>query len=110
LECDASLPPVLADRDRLEQVLVNLLGNALTYTERGSITLKAWTQDRQMWIAVIDTGVGIAPEDLLYVFDRFWRSGSAREKMDRDRWQKPQKYSKRLPYLTTKLCQYGVSI
>lgn len=80
LECSPSLPAILADIDRLEQVLINLLGNALTYTEMGSITLKAWTQKRQIWLAVIDTGTGIASEDLPHIFDRFWRSGSARER------------------------------
>jgi hypothetical protein len=78
LHCSPHLPPVLADNDRLEQILVNLVGNALTYTEKGSITLKAWTENQQIWIAVIDTGVGIAPEDLPHIFDRFWRSGNAR--------------------------------
>lgn len=78
LECSSELPLVLADGDRLEQVLVNLLGNALTYTEKGSITLKAWIEEKKLWIAVIDTEPGIAAQDLSHVFERFWRSGSAR--------------------------------
>ena len=83
LECPPSLPPVLADLDRLEQVLVNLIGNALSYTEKGLITIRAWTENRQIWIAVIDTGQGIAPEDLPHVFERFWRSGSASARNNR---------------------------
>ncbi len=85
LECTDQLPMVLADIDRVEQVLVNLIGNALTYTEKGSITVKAWTEPEggkvlvpRLWIAVTDTGVGIAPEDLPHVFDRFWRAEKSR--------------------------------
>ena len=80
LECSPQLPPVSADFDRLEQVLVNLIGNAITYTEHGSITVRAWIAKHQAWVAVIDTGEGIAPEDLSHIFERFWRSGRARER------------------------------
>jgi len=77
LDCPP-LPPVLADLDRTEQVLVNLLGNALRYTSHGSITIRAGAEARKLWIAVIDTGIGIAPEDLSRVFERFWRAEPAR--------------------------------
>jgi signal transduction histidine kinase len=77
LECPPQLPPVLADIDRVEQVLVNLLGNALTYTDTGSVTVRAWAEPDKLWVAVIDTGSGIAPEELPHVFERFWRSTRA---------------------------------
>lgn len=85
LECPEKLPPVLADIDRLEQVLVNLIGNALTYTKEGSITVRAWAEMERvngrvprLWIEVADTGVGIATEDLPHVFERFWRAEKSR--------------------------------
>lgn len=83
LECPTELPLVLADRERLEQILVNLLGNAVSYTERGFIVLRVWQSGVRVYIAVSDTGHGIAPEDLPHVFERFWRSGIARERNSR---------------------------
>jgi hypothetical protein len=85
LECPQQLPLVLADIDRVEQVLVNLIGNALSYTKAGSITVRAWTESQgtnvrspRLWIAVTDTGIGIAPEDVRHVFERFWRAEKSR--------------------------------
>jgi signal transduction histidine kinase len=81
LDCPSDLPPALADPERVEQVLVNLLGNALRYTSEGSITIHAWNTPDKIWIAVIDTGQGIAAEDLPHVFDRFWRSDRSRDRL-----------------------------
>ncbi|MBD2563211.1 sensor histidine kinase [Nostoc sp. UIC 10607] len=80
LQCPSVLPPVLADIDRTEQVLVNLLGNAVRYTNEGLITVRAGTEASQLWIAVIDTGIGIAPENLPHVFERFWRADQSRDR------------------------------
>ncbi len=78
LDCPADLPEVWADGDRTEQILINLLGNAIRHTVAGSITLKAWPDDKRVWIAVIDTGCGLSASELPHVFERFWRSAKAR--------------------------------
>ncbi|AVH73080.1 sensor histidine kinase [Nostoc sp. 'Lobaria pulmonaria (5183) cyanobiont'] len=80
LQCPSVLPPVLADIDRTEQVLVNLLGNAVRYTNEGSITIGVGIEASQLWIAVSDTGIGIAPENLPHVFERFWRADQSRDR------------------------------
>ncbi|MEP7289051.1 MAG: HAMP domain-containing sensor histidine kinase [Chloroflexota bacterium] len=74
------LPKVLADSDRVAQILRNLLVNALRYTE-GCITVSSTLIEPSMvCISVTDTGKGIAPEELLHVFDRFYRGDKSRER------------------------------
>lgn len=81
LECPVDLLPALADPERVEQVMVNLLGNALRYTDTGSITVRAWNEPGKLWIAVKDTGQGIAAKDLPHVFERFWRADRSRDRL-----------------------------
>jgi len=79
IECPPDLPPVLADRARLEQVLVNLVHNAIKFTPAGGeILLLAEAASDGMRFAVRDTGVGIPAEDLPRVFERFYKSDRAR--------------------------------
>lgn len=80
LESPPQLPLVMADIDRTEQILVNLIGNAVRYTPTGSITIRAWAEPRKLWIAAIDTGIGIATSDLPHVFERFFRADRDRNK------------------------------
>ncbi len=74
------LPLVLADRQRLAQVLLNLVRNAITYTPAGgivSISLER-ANSAQLALTVADTGIGIPPEDLERVFERFYRTDASR--------------------------------
>lgn len=67
-------PSVWADRDRVEEVLTNLLENAYKYTEEGTeITVEAGVADDYMIVSVSDQGEGISPQDLQRIFDKFYR-------------------------------------
>jgi two-component system phosphate regulon sensor histidine kinase PhoR len=79
-EIAPGLPPVVADRQRLVQVLLNLVRNAITYTPAGGIVAVAVDRfdTARLAITVADTGVGIPPEDLEKVFERFYRSDPSR--------------------------------
>jgi two-component system sensor histidine kinase BaeS len=77
----AGLPPVLGDEDRLGQVLLNLVGNALQYTPAGgSVVVSARRSAKEVQVAVADTGIGIAVEHLPHVFDRFYRVDKSRSR------------------------------
>jgi PAS domain S-box-containing protein len=72
------LPRAPADASRVAQVLSNLLANALKFTPKGGVVrLSAAQLGSEIVVSVADTGVGIAPEDVAHVFDRFWQAKRA---------------------------------
>ena len=79
IQIPSDLPPVYVDCDRLKQILINLLSNAIKYTPNGTVTIHAGTNGDSVWIAVVDTGIGMAPDDLTKVFERFWRADPSRD-------------------------------
>ncbi|MCC7447724.1 MAG: HAMP domain-containing protein [Anaerolineae bacterium] len=81
VQMPASLPPITGDAIRLEQVLHNLLANALRYTpDGGTIYICAEVAVAAIKLSVRDTGEGIPPEHLPYVFERFYRADRARSR------------------------------
>jgi signal transduction histidine kinase/CheY-like chemotaxis protein len=71
------LPQVYADRTRVRQVLLNLVANALRFTEHGGITIRVRRDGEVLVISVADTGIGIAPDDLQRIFEPFTQVDSA---------------------------------
>jgi signal transduction histidine kinase/DNA-binding response OmpR family regulator len=71
VEMPRALPMVLVDRDRVQQVLLNLLNNARRYTESGSITVRVIHDSEQIQATVADTGVGIPPGEIEDMFKEF---------------------------------------
>ena len=78
-DCQPSLPLVFADPDRITQVMINLIHNAIKFTPPpGKITISAYQDGEQIVFFVQDTGVGIARKDLGRIFERFYKADQAR--------------------------------
>lgn len=79
---DPEVRTVLADRDKLEKIILNLMFNALKFTPAGGrVELRAEKQGEELVLLVKDTGMGISEKNLPYVFDRFWQAdGSSKRK------------------------------
>ena len=79
LDCAGDLPQVRVDPERIQQVLVNLIHNAVKFTRPGGeIVVSAAPRGSEVVIQVRDTGVGIAPEDLARIFERFYKADRSR--------------------------------
>ncbi len=73
-DCTPDFPPVWTDSFRLQQILINLMSNAIRYTQTGRVSLECCALDADQWaLKVIDTGVGILPDIQSRIFDPFFR-------------------------------------
>lgn len=78
VEIEGPLQDLETDGMRFEQIVLNLLQNAVNYTEHGGVTLRAFEEKKKLIIEVSDTGVGIPQEDMPFIFDRFHRVEKSR--------------------------------
>lgn len=79
---DLDAATIEGDSGRLEQMLDNLLSNALRYTDSGGqVALRTFVDNGESVLQVADTGMGIAPDEMDHVFDRFWRSDKSRARI-----------------------------
>lgn len=73
---------IYLDKDKISQVIVNLLSNALKYTPKGGkVDVNIFEDERFIELSIKDTGIGIAPADLQYVFERFYRADESRNRL-----------------------------
>jgi len=81
LEMEKDLPQILADRERVVQVMVNIVSNAVKYTpDGGTIVVSAGAADGRVWLQVDDNGIGIPQADRERIFERFYRVDKARSR------------------------------
>lgn len=74
VEIPDNLPPCWADAERLKQIVLNLVSNALRYTQDGGTILqKAWADPKRFYFSVTDTGIGMTEEECNHVFERFYQ-------------------------------------
>ena len=79
IDCPEKLPQIDADSSRLQQVVVNLIHNAIKFTlPGGSIFVSALKGDKKIIFSIKDTGIGILPDDLNRIFERFYKADRAR--------------------------------
>ncbi|WP_245590519.1 sensor histidine kinase [Aneurinibacillus terranovensis] len=82
LDIDNPLPPVFGDPDRVDQIFINLINNALKFTEKGMVLLRARAKDGGVEIVVQDSGIGINPHDLHHIWDRFFKVDRVRSRRE----------------------------
>ena len=81
LELESELPAIVADRERVLQVMMNIVSNSIKYTpDGGHITISAGRTEDRVWMVVDDDGIGIPPEDRSRSFERFYRVDKARSR------------------------------
>jgi len=81
LEAPDALPEINGDRERIEQVILNIISNAIKYTpDGGKIDVSAGRSGAHVWVRVKDNGIGIPEKDLPRLFERFYRVDKARSR------------------------------
>ena len=87
LDLEETLPLLIADRQRVRQILLNILSNAAKFTREGYILIRMWSEgEKQVFVSVEDTGIGIAKENLPYIFEDFHQfSSQSREELKLER-------------------------
>ena len=81
ITCEGEIPDVNGDRERIEQVITNIVSNAVKYTpDGGKIDMLVGTSGKNVFVRVTDNGIGIPEKDLPRLFDRFYRVDKARSR------------------------------
>jgi len=80
MDIQEGLPQVKADHDRMQQVLINLVENALKHTDEGQIVISAFKEEEQVCIEVSDSGTGISKEDMDFIWERFYKVDKSRNR------------------------------
>ena len=74
-QIENGLPDISGDRDKLIQVIINLISNSVKFTDKGSVTCRVYREKDELIVSITDTGIGIAPEDYAAVFEQFKQVG-----------------------------------
>ncbi|HKB44915.1 MAG TPA: response regulator, partial [Chitinophagaceae bacterium] len=74
-QIDTNLPEITGDKDKLIQVIINLISNSVKFTDKGSVTCKVYKEKDELIVSISDTGIGIAPKDFDAVFEQFKQVG-----------------------------------
>lgn len=82
LDVVVPLPAIIADPHRIEQIFINLVNNALKFTEQGAVTLRAWEKSGGIEVCVEDTGVGISEHDVELIWERFFKADRVRSRKE----------------------------
>jgi two-component system phosphate regulon sensor histidine kinase PhoR len=80
INIDKHVPNIKGDSFKVEQLFINLLDNAINYTEKGNISISAKRENNNVVINIEDTGIGISPEDIPRIFERFYVTDKSRSR------------------------------